>query len=135
MGIADLTRQLAKEAITSQVDELIDPRGKPETPAPAPSADSIAAAMVAQVQAMQNALKDDQELIVSCTAGSETIRVFEIFTPSPRLLVLTGADPNRTLTRIVAPAETIQLVCKPAAVPDGAKPARLRFVFPKPKNP
>jgi hypothetical protein len=132
MGIADLTRQLAKEAITSQVDELMDPQRKQE--APPPAADSIAAAMVAQVQAMQNALKDDQELVVSCTAGSETIRVFEIFTPSPKVLVLTGADANRALTRIVAAAETVQLVCKPAAVQEGAKPARVRFVIPKPKG-
>ena len=89
MGIADFTRQLAKEAITSQVDELIDPQRRPDAAAPSP--DSMALAIVAQLQAMQNALKEDQELLVSCAAGGETIRVFEIFAPSPRLLVLTGA--------------------------------------------
>ena len=137
MGLGDLTKQLAKEALGSQVDGVMEslraPEATPKTAPQAPSAESLAAVVMGEVQAMQNALKDDQELVVTCTAGRETLRVLEIFAPSPRLLVLSGVDTERAVVRVVSAADQVQLVCKPSAVKEGAKPARLRFVAGKPK--
>ena len=137
MSLGDLTKQLAKEAIGAQMDEMVESiRGsdsgqKSETPAA--TADALASVIIGQIQAMQNALKEDQELLVQCSAGRDTIRVLEVFAPSPRLLVLTGLDSERVITRVVVPAEAVQLVCKPVAVKEGNKATRLRFILPKTK--
>lgn len=130
MGLGDLTKQLAKEALSAQVEDVMGAARAPEA-AKAQTAGELAGVIMGQVQAMQNALEEDQELLVVCTAGRETVRVFEMFAPSPRLLVLTGIDAERALTRVVSPADTVQLVCKPTAVKDGAKAVRLRFMTPK----
>ena len=50
-----------------------------------------------------------------------------------RVLVLTGLDTERTITRVICPADSLQLVCKPMPVQAGTKAARIRFVVPKPK--
>jgi hypothetical protein len=136
VSLGDLTKQLAKEAIGAQVDEMVgslrgpDSAQKPDAP---PAIDALANVIMGQVQAMQNALKEDQELLVQCAAGRDTVRVLEMFAPSPRLLVLTGLDSERAITRVVVPAETVQLVCKPVAVKEGNNATRLRFVLPKTK--
>jgi hypothetical protein len=140
VSLGEFTKQLAKEALGAQVDEVVDSlRGKETasadtTSAAAGPADALAVAIIAQVQAMQNALKEDQELAVHCAAGRDTVRVFEMYAPSPRLLVLTGADSERAMTRIVSAADAVQLVCRPVTVKEGAKPLRLKFVVPKPKS-
>ncbi|MCW5979468.1 MAG: hypothetical protein KIT09_15430 [Bryobacteraceae bacterium] len=131
MGLGDLTKQLAKEAFSAQVEEVI---GSPRGPEPPGAPEPLASVIMSQVQAMQNALKDDHELLVLCTAGKETVRVFEMFSPSPRLLVLTGIDAERSLTRVISAADGVQLVCKPIPVKDGAKAVRLRFMTPKAKG-
>ena len=110
-------------------DSLADQRQTASAPT-----DNIGAVIVGQVQAMQNALKEDQELVVLCTAGLETLRVLEFFSPSPRVLVLTGLDTERTITRVICPADSLQLVCKPMPVQAGTRAARIRFVVPKPKG-
>jgi hypothetical protein len=135
MSFGQLTKQLAKEAL---LDSLRPPDaaarseslGTVAAPAASPP-DNLAAILIAQVQAMQNGLKDDQELVVLCTAGPETLRVLEIFAPSKRLLVLTGIDSDRAVTRVISPVESLQLVCKTMAVQAGTKPARIRFITPK----
>jgi len=66
--------------------------------------------------------------------GVEALRVLEFFSPAPRLLVMTGIDASKTITRVICPAESVQLVCKPMAVQPGTKAARIRFVLPKPKT-
>ena len=144
MSLAQITKQLAQQAVGDSVKEAIDSLRPADAAAVADSlsgqrqttpasTDNLAVAIVGQVQAMQNALKDDQELIVICSAGMETLRVLEFFTPSPRLLVMTGIDTSKTITRVICPAETLQLVCKPMTVQTGTKAARVRFVSPKPK--
>jgi hypothetical protein len=80
---------------------------------------------------MQKSLKEDQELVVLCTTGLGTLRVLEIYAPSWRVVVLTGIDADKTVTRVISPVESLQLVCKPMAVQAGAKPAHIRFVTPK----
>jgi hypothetical protein len=54
--------------------------------------------------------------------------------PSRQVLVLTGTDANRHLTRVICSVERLQLVCKTIKVQPGAKPARVSLVTPKPKD-
>jgi hypothetical protein len=144
VSFGQFTKQLAKEALGNQVKDVMDSLrpadaaakadalGNAAHPAAGP-ADNLAGVVIAQVQAMQNGLKEDQELVVLCTIGLETLRALEFYAPSPRLLVLTGIDSDRSITRVISPVETLQLVCKPMPVQEGAKPARIRFVVPRPK--
>ena len=144
MSFAQITKQLAQQAVGDSVKEAIDALRPSDAaavadsiaaqrPASSAATDNLAATIAGQVQAMQNALKEYQELIVLCSTGMEMLRVLEIFTPSPKLLVLTGIDATKTVTRVVCPAESLQLVCKPMQAQAGTKPARIRFVSPKPK--
>jgi hypothetical protein len=121
MALADLTKQLAQQAILSATE-------KQEKPAPSESLGSI---LLAQIHAMQKALKEDEELAIWFENGTEKIRVMEIYFPSWRLGVLSGHGADRTLTRVVSPAESLQLVAKVMKVAAGSKPARVTLVPPK----
>jgi hypothetical protein len=131
MSLGDLTKQLAKEVVGAQVEEVLGGAKPAEGAKSDPSADSAAGLIMAEVQKMQAALKDDKELLVQCVAAGETLRVVEMFAPSGRVLVLTGLDAERAVTRVVAGADTVQLVCKPIAVKEGVKATRIRFVSAK----
>jgi hypothetical protein len=144
VGLGQITKQFAQQAIANPMKDVIDALRPADAAAVADSlanqrqtvpasADNIGAIVTGQVQAMQNALKEDQELVVLCTAGLETLRILEFFSPSPKVLVLTGLDTERTITRVICPVESLQLVCKPMPVQTGAKAARIRFVVPKAK--
>ncbi|MEO8126356.1 MAG: hypothetical protein ABJF23_29675 [Bryobacteraceae bacterium] len=144
MSFGQFTKQLAKEAVGNQLKDVMDSLrpadaaakadslGSPAAVSAAP-ADNLAAIVIAQVQAMQGILKEDQELVVLCTIGLETLRALEFYAPSPRVLVLTGIDSDGAISRVISPVESLQLVCKPMTVQPSAKPARIRFVVPKPK--
>src|SRR5437867_5228607 len=119
MALGELTRQLAQQALGNQIADVLD--AKPAGPIPS---DNVCATMLGQVQAMQNALKDDQELVVLVKAGAETIRVLEFFAPSWRVLVVTGLDANKNIARLISPVESVQLVCKVIKAPPSTKPAR-----------
>jgi len=110
----------------------LDPakQDKPVVPAPG---ESLGASIIGQVQAMQRACKEDQELVVLCGAGNETLRVLEFFAPSWQVLVMTGIDTDRNVTRVVTPIHSVQLVCKVMSVAADAKPARVNFIIPKTK--
>lgn len=125
MALGDLTRQIAKEALLSAAAPA--PKEQPSSTA----AENLGATIFSQIQAMQKALKDDEELVVVFAAGAERIRVMEIFLPSRQVAVLTGLDPERVLARVVSPVAALQLVCKVAKVPAGVKPARVNLVTPK----
>ncbi len=125
MALGEFTKQIAQQALLSATAK--------EAPAPAPAAppaENPAAVLLGQINAMQKALKEDEELVVSC----QNIRVAEIFTPSRSMAVLTGHDAERNLARVIAGVESLQLVCRVAKVPAGAKPARISLVTPKPKD-
>jgi hypothetical protein len=132
-----LTKQLGAQALeslrppdlSSIADSLIG-----QKPAAPPPSSEPGAIIVSQIQAMQNACKEDQELAVFCSSGTDLVRVLEIFAPSWRVLVLTGIDVDKTVTRVICPVESLQLTCKVAPSPEGSKPARIRFVVPKPKS-
>lgn len=124
MALGDLTKQLAQQALLSATKE-------PAAPAPA---DHVGAVILAQIRAMQKALKEDEELAVWVSSGAEKIRVMEIFLPSWQVAVLTGMDAGRNLTRVIAPVESLQLVLKTMKVQAGAKPARVGLIAPKSKE-
>lgn len=122
MALADLTKQLAQQAILSATEK------KEERPA---LSDNVGSILLGQIHAMQKALKEDEELAVWYSGGAEKIRVMEIYFPSWKLAVLSGLDAERTLSRVVAPVESVQLIAKVVKVPAGAKPARVGLVAPK----
>ena len=80
---------------------------------------------------MQKALKEDEELVVTVQTGAERLRVMEIFMPSRHMVVLSGQDAERNLTRVVSAVDALQLVCKVMKVPAGGKAARVGLVAPK----
>jgi hypothetical protein len=140
--LGQLTKQLIGEQVKDAIDSLRPPdlasiseslMGGPKAGAP-PQEENIAAILIGQMQAMQKACKEEEELVVLCTAGLETLRVLEVFVPSWKVVVLTGIDTEKRVTRIMAPAETLQLVCKQMSVAPGARPTRIRFIAPKPKS-
>ena len=132
VSLGEFTKQLAKEAIGNQMKDVMGGARSPE--AAEPAAGHLGAVLIGQVQAMQNALKEDQELVVRCAVAAETIRITELFSPAAGVLVLTGLDKDKNVSRIVAAASAVQLLCKPTQAPAGAKGARIRFVLPRPKT-
>ena len=127
MALADLTKQLAKEALLSAADKAV-------APPPAGVPESLGSVLFGQIGAMQKALKEDEELQVYFQAGAERLRVMEIFAPSWQIAVLTGLDAERVLTRVVSPFAALQLVAKTVKLQAGAKPARVGLLIPKPKD-
>ncbi|HYP07317.1 MAG TPA: hypothetical protein VER03_13880 [Bryobacteraceae bacterium] len=134
MGIGQFTKHLAQQAIGNQVKDVVEGIAPSEAAPPAPAVvETISAMIVGEVHAMQKGLKDDQELVVTCGVGDEILRVREIYVRSPQLAVLTGTSgPDKTLTRIICPFDSLVLVCKPTAVAAGATAVRVRIVTPKP---
>jgi hypothetical protein len=141
MALADIGRALTGQALDTAKSSVLDAiQGSPAKPAPAasapqPATDNVAAVILGQLQGMQKSLKEDQELVVQVRAGDDLLRITEIFIPSPQVLVLTGNDGQRRLTRIVAAASTLQLICKILPVTPGVQPVRLRILTPAPPAP
>jgi hypothetical protein len=131
MALADLTKQLVQQAILSPTSGAKSEPAKAPAPAPAPSAGPV---FLAQIQAMQKAIQDDEELVVTLTCGGERIRVMEIFLPSPQVAVLGGLDANRHTARVVSAVDALQVLCRVVKVAPGAKPVRLGLVAAKPKD-
>lgn len=125
MGFGSLTKQLATDAIA----DVLSPE-KPDKAA-TPAAESLGAAIVKQVQAMQASLKEGEELMVLFHNGIEALRVLDFFQPSTQLVVMTGLDDTRNVTRIILPGDKLQLTCKVMKVQSGAAPVRVRFIATK----
>jgi hypothetical protein len=126
MALADLTKQLAKEALFSAAN----PSPAATQPAPA-QPESVGNMILGQLHAMQKALKEDEELTLWHGSGADRVRVFEVFLPTWKLAVLTGHDTERNLSRVISPVESLQLVAKVVKVAPGAKPGRVGLVTPK----
>jgi hypothetical protein len=126
MALADLTKQIAQQALLSATAPSKEP--------PAASTDPLGGVILGQIAAMQKQLKDDEELVVTFQQGMERIRVMEIFLASPQVAVLIGPDAHRSLTRVVVAVASLQLVCKTAKVAAGAKPVRVGLITAKPKD-
>jgi hypothetical protein len=126
MALSDLTKQLAEQAIRNAAS-------KPATP---PAPENLGSAILGQVQAMQRALKEDEELIVTLQLGGLSLRVLEFFSPTWQVAVLTGTDQDRndkSIVRVVSPVESLQLLCRVTKVPLPARPHRIGFVSQKSK--
>jgi hypothetical protein len=130
MALGEFTKQIAQQALLSATTK--DPA--PPPPAAPPQGENLAAVLLGQINAMQRALKDDEELVVTCHSCGERIRVMEIFTPARQMAVLSGTDSERNLARVISAIDSLQLVCKVVKVAPGAKPARVALVTPKPKD-
>jgi hypothetical protein len=130
MALADLTKQIAQQALLSATQ----PSKEPLAASAAATTDSPGGVILGQIAAMQKQLKDDEELVVTFQQGPERIRVMEIFLASPSVAVLIGPDAQRSLTRVVAAVASLQLVCKTAKTAPGAKPVRVGLVTAKPKD-
>ncbi len=134
MALASLTKQIAQQALldslrpadAAQVSESL----KTNRPAAA-SGENVCAVILGQIQAMQKAVKEDEELVVLLHNGLETIRVLEIYVPSWNVAVLTGIDAERNLTRVIAPSENLQLICKVMKAQAGSKPVKVALIAPK----
>lgn len=124
MALVDLTKQLAQQALLSATQD----------PPPAPAApDNHGAVILNQVGAMQKALKDDEELVIYLQSGPEKIRVMEMFLPSSQVVVFTGIDSNRVMTRIVSAVGAVQLLIRTGKAQPGSKAVRINLVMPKGK--
>ena len=130
MALGEITKQFAKQALGEQVQGVIDSVVKPEAKPAAPDL-GAAGVVIQQVQMMQRACKEDQELVVSVAAGAETLRVRDIYVPSAGLLVFTGMDAEGNLTRVVSPVGSAQIVCKVVKCAAGAVPHRVGVLLPK----
>jgi hypothetical protein len=126
MALGEFTKQLAQQALLSATTK--EPPAK--EPAPAAPADTVGATILAQIFAMQKALKEDEELALYFQNGPDAIRVLEIFLPTPRVAVLKGADQSG-FARVIAPVETLLLVARVQKAKPGAKPQRVALVIPK----
>jgi hypothetical protein len=142
MALGEFTKQLAQQTIGQSAKDMLDSLRPPELsriseslglekPAAPVAGDSLGAMIIGQLQAMQKPLKDDEELVVLCNTGVEMLRILEVFVPSWRVAVLIGIDTSKTVTRVVAPFESLQLVCKVMKAPAQAKPVRVRLITPK----
>jgi hypothetical protein len=141
MGLGEITRQIAGQALRSSTKDMLDALRPPELASitdalagtkpnqPPGQSDNVGATILGQIQAMQKALKEDEELIVLASAGVETLRVLEIFLPTWKVAVLTGIDTEKLVTRVVCPVEQIALTCK--VLKATAKPTRIRIIAPK----
>src|SRR5579863_376120 len=142
MTIGSLGKVLANQAIESTKNTVLDAVRTPESPksaeparpaAPASSLADTGAAIVAQIQAMQRPLKEDQELAVLCRAGDEMLRVQEIFVPNTEVLIFAGVDSQGNVTRVIAPVNAAQVVCRILKVSPGATPSRVNVLTPRPQ--
>jgi hypothetical protein len=136
MGFANLTKQFAQAAIEDQVKDVLDAirpsePAAPEKPATPAAPENVGATILKQVQAMQTALKENEELMVLFHNGLETLRVMDFFVPSPQVIVLAGLDAEKNIMRVISPANALQLTCKVIKTEPPAKPSRIRFLTPK----
>ena len=142
MGLGDITKQIAQQALKAPLKDALDSLRPPDAAQVAESAkssrtaaaagDNACAVILGQIQAMQKALKEDEELVVLFANGLETIRVMEIYVPSWSVAVLTGIDTERNLTRVIAPVERLELICKVMKVQPGGKAVKVALIAPKP---
>jgi hypothetical protein len=140
MTIGSIGKTLASQAIDTAKNSVIDAvKGPPPAPAKtaetksAPAVSDTGAAIVAQIQAMQRPLREDQELSVEFRAGNETLRVTEIFVPGPEVLVFAGVDGAGNVTRVISPVNTAQVVCRILKVAPGTAPVRVNVLTPRPQ--
>ena len=135
MAFGNLGRVIAGQAIERTKKNVMDAiTAEPQKPAERLAVpETVGGLILAQIQGMQRALKDDQELAVEYFTGTEMLRVHEVFVPSLQVLVLAGVDANQNVTRAIVPADSVKLVCKIVKVAPDAKPVRVNVLSPRQK--
>ena len=138
MTIGSIGKTLANQAIDSAKNSVLDavkgtPPARPAEAKPVAATHDTGAAIIAQIQAMQRPLREDQELAVEFHAGNETLRVTEIFVPGPEVLVFAGQDAAGNVTRVISPVNTAQVVCRILKVAPGAAAVRVNVLTPRPQ--
>jgi hypothetical protein len=138
MALGNIGKVIAGQAFDATkkgvMDALVaEPAKAPEKPPERSAPEPIGALILGQIQGMQRALREDQELIIEHHTGAEVLRITEIFVPSLQLLVLSGMDANGNITRVIAPADSAKLVCRIVGVAAGAKALRVSVLSPRPK--
>jgi hypothetical protein len=128
MALGEFTKQIAQQALLSATTK------EPPAPAAPGQPENLTATFFGQIHAMQKAVKDDEELAIQFGQGADKVRILELFAPSPQVVVLTGTDAERNLTRVISTVESLQLVLKVMKVQPGAKPLRVALIAPKPKS-
>ena len=125
MALGEFTKQLAQQAILSATAT----KEAPKEPAAPPEA--IGPVVFAQINAMQKALKEGEELAVRYQDGAERIRVREIYMPTWQVALLSGGDAEGAFVRVVAPVESLRLSVRVVKTAAGAKPVRVALIAPK----
>lgn len=134
MNLSSIGKTLAGQALEGTKNTVMEALRTPEPPKPVVVPETTGAAILAQIQAMQRPLPEDQELVVTVSAAGETLRVLEIFVPNPLVLVFAGYDGQGNVMRVIAPADSAQVLCKVMKIPQpNARPARVNILTPKPR--
>lgn len=124
MALGEFTKQIAQQALLNATTE------KPAAPEK-PAVENPGSIFLGQIAAMQKALKEDEELLVTVGAGAEKIRVMEIFMPSPHVLVLSGIESGGGRARLISSVEALQLACKVVKAASAGKPLRIGLMAAK----
>jgi hypothetical protein len=136
MPLGNLGKVIAGQAFETTKKGVMDalasePAKPPEKPAEK-AIEPVGGVFLGQIQGMQRALHEDQELLVQYHTGTEVLRVLEIFVPSLQVLVLAGVDADQNVTRAIVAADSLRLVCKVVKVAEGAAPVRVKVLSPRP---
>lgn len=141
MALGNFGKVLADQAIEATKRNVLGTLAGTEPAKPTESAAKpaipaeIGPVILGQIQGMQKALREDQELRVEYWTGTEAIHVLEIFVPTPQVFVLSGTDASREhAARVIVPAASAIFTTRIAKVEPGATPLRVNVLSPRPKT-
>jgi hypothetical protein len=135
MAFGNIGKAIAGQAFETTKKGVLDAFAAepPKTPEKPAAPEPLGGIVLGQIQGMQRALREDQELVVHFHTGAEMLRITEIFVPSLLVFVLNGTDAQQNVTRVIVPAEQMKLVCKIVKVAPDARPVRVNVLSPRPK--
>jgi hypothetical protein len=81
----------------------------------------------AQFTALGKILKEDEDLAVYATLGGDRMRVFDVETASPTLIVLHGIDAEGIRTSALVHPDALNFLCKVVKLKPGVKRRPLGF--------
>ena len=85
----------------------------------------------AQLAALGKILKEDEDLAVYASVGSDRMRVFDVEIASATLVVLHGIDAQGGRTSALLHPDALNFVCKVVKLPAGTKRRPVGFHTPK----
>ena len=122
MGLGQLTKQLAQQAIGNQVKEAVEGIVPADTSTPSAPVETMSSMMLGETKCNAEGIEGRPGVGRHVQAGGEVLRVREIYVRSPQVAVVTGTTGEKALTRVICPFDSMVLVCKPAAVTRGRRP-------------